>query len=276
LTERGLPNFIRSGPIASGFALTSFEATRDLVAPALNKSAGDMRVWIESEDSIYGTSIAQEQQRLLQSWGAQVVGVGAYSARAIDLSDTVLRMKRAEPDLIVATGYVPDTNLLLRTLREQEVKPGAILLVGTGDTPETLQAIGADSLDGILTVVYPRFDLQESFGPGNRDYLNAYRAKYNADPIAPQGMTGYTGLLALAQTLRAAASTDPAAVRAAAVTLDVPLHTWPTGFGLKFDQNFQNTRAPLAVAQWQRGKVVTVYPDAAVLPGVTLLPLGRP
>jgi len=275
LTERGLPNFIRAGPNAAGFASTSSEATRDVVAPALKKDIKALRVWIESEDSIYGTSIAQEQRRLLESYGAQIVGVGAHSVRAIDLNDTVLRMKQAAPDLILSTGYVPDGNLLLRTLREQEVKPGAIMLVGTGDTPETLQAIGADYLDGVLVVVYPRFDVQESFGPGNKDYLSAYRAKYQTDPIAPQGMTAYTGFLALAQTLEAAGSTDPEKVRAAAAALDQPLYTYPTGFGLKFDQNFQNTRAHFAMSQWQNGEMVTVYPDAAVLSGVTLFPLGR-
>jgi len=275
LTERGLPNFIRVGPSSVDLATTSSEATRDVVAPALNKDVKDLRVWIESEDSIYGTSIAQEQKRLLESYGAQIVGVGAHSVRAIDLNDTVLRMKQAMPDLILSTGYVPDGNLLLRTLREQEVKPGALMFAGTGDTPETLQAIGADYLEGILIVSYPRFDVQDTFGPGNKDYLNAYRAKYNAEPIAPQGMTGYSGFLALVETLKAAGDTAPDKVRAAAAQLDQPLYTYPTGFGVKFDQNFQNSRTPFIVAQWQNGEMVTVYPSAAVLPGVKLLPLGR-
>jgi branched-chain amino acid transport system substrate-binding protein len=35
LTERGLPNFVRSGPYAASFAEVSANATRDLLAPAL-------------------------------------------------------------------------------------------------------------------------------------------------------------------------------------------------------------------------------------------------
>lgn len=275
LTERGLPNFIRSGPDGSAFANTSSAAVKELIAPALKKDLKDVKVWIESEDSIYGSSIAQAQKRILETFGAKIVGVGSHSARTIDLNDTVLRIKQAAPDVVIQTGYVPDVNLLLRTIREQGVKPGAILLVGTGDTPETLQAIGAEYLDGVLVVGYPRHDIAESFGPGNKAYLDAYRAKYKADPIAPQGMNAYTGFMIFAEAVKAANSLEPDKVQAAAAKLDRPERSYPTGFGVKFDKNFQNMRALFTVSQWQGGKLVTVYPKAAVLPGVNLHSLAR-
>lgn len=275
LTERGLPNFVRSGPDGSAFANTSSAAVKELIAPALKKDVRDVKVWIESEDSIYGSSIAQAQKRILEAFGAKIVGTGAHSARSIDLNDTVLRMKQAAPDVIIQTGYVPDVNLLLRTIREQGLKPAAILLVGTGDTPETLQAIGAEYLDGVMVVGYPRHDIAESFGPGNRAYLAAYRAKYKADPIAPQGMNAYAGFMMFAEAVNTAKSIDPAKVQAAAAKMDKAERSYPTGYGVKFDKNFQNVRALFTVSQWQAGKMVTVYPQAALLPGVKLVPMGR-
>ena len=50
LTERGLPNFIRSGPDGNVFAVTSSKVVRDLIAPALKKDIKDVKVWLESED----------------------------------------------------------------------------------------------------------------------------------------------------------------------------------------------------------------------------------
>ena len=276
LTERGLPNFIRSGPDGSAFANTSSAAVRELIAPALKKDVRDVKVWIESEDSIYGSSIAAAQKRILDAFGAKVVGVGSHSARTIDLNDTVLRIKQAAPDVLVQTGYVPDGNLLLRTLRDQGVKPAAILLVGTGDTPETLQAIGAKDVEGILVVGYPRNDISETYGPGNKAYLAAYQAKYKADPVAPQGMNAYSGFMMMAEALKLAGSVDPAKVQAAAAKLDKPENTYPSGHGVRFDKSFQNVRAGFTVSQWQAGKMVTVFPKAAVAPGVTLKPLARP
>ena len=249
---------------------------RDLIAPALKKNVKGLKIWIEHEESIYGTSIAEGQKRILEAFGAKVVGVGSHSAGSIDLNDTVLRAKKAEPDVLIQTGYVPDGNLLLRTAREQGFKPGAILFVGTGDTPETLQALGAAYMDGILVTGYPRNDISETFGPGNKAYLAAYRAKYKSDPVAPQGMAAYSGFLILVEALKAAGSVDMDKVRAAAAKMDKPENTYPSGFGAKFDKTFQNVRAQFTTSQWQGGKLVTVFPQAAVLPGVTLKPLARP
>ena len=276
LTDRGLPNFIRSGPDGGAFANTSVATVRDLIAPALKKDVKDLKIWIEHEESIYGTSIAQGQKRILEAFGAKVVGVGSHSAASIDLNDTVLRAKKADPDVLIQTGYVPDGNLLLRTMREQGLKPAAVLFVGTGDTPETLQALGAANMEGILVTGYPRNDISEAFGPGNKAYLEAYRAKYKSDPVAPQGMAAYSGFLIMVETLKAAGSVDAAKVQAAAAKMDKPENTFASGFGVKFDKNFQNVRAQFTTSQWQGGKMVTVFPKTAVAPGVALKALARP
>ncbi len=276
LTDRGLPNFVRSGPDGSAFSNTASAAVRELIAPALKRDIKTLKIWIESEDSIYGSAISAGQKRILETFGAKIVGVGVHSARTIDLNDTVLRIKQASPDVLIETGYVPDGNLLLRTLRDQGVKPAALLFVGTGDTPETLQALGAESLEGILVVGYPRNDISEAYGPGNKAYLEAYRAKYKGDPIAPQGMNAYSGFMIMAEVVKNAGSIAPDKVQAAAAKLDKPENSYPSGYGVRFDKQFQNVRTGFTVSQWQGGKMVTVFPKLAVLPGVTLKPLGRP
>ena len=276
LVERGLPNFIRTGPDGSIMAARTVDTVRNLIAPALKKEMKDIKVWLEHEESIYGTSIAEVQKRMLEALGAKVVGVGSHKASTIDLTDTVLRAKQTNPDILIQTGYVPDGNLLMRTVRDQGFKPPAMLWVGTGDTPETLQSVGAASLEGVLVVGYTRNDINEKFGPGNKAYLAAYQAKYKADPIAPQGMAAYSGIQILFEALKAAGSTEPEKVRAAVAKMDKPEGSFPSGFGVKFDKNFQNVRATFTTAQWQSGKMVTVFPKEAVLPGVALKPLARP
>jgi branched-chain amino acid transport system substrate-binding protein len=187
----------------------------------------------------------------------------------------VLRARRANADIWVQTGYVPDTNLLLKTAREQGYKPAAIMTVGTGDTFETLEALGPDYLEGVLVVSYPRPDISEKYAPGASGYLDAYRKAYNRDPIAPQSLAAYGGLLLMLDAVQAAGSTEPAKVRAAAAAMDKPLGAYPTGFGAKFDDKFQNARAQPVVIQWQGGKQVTVFPVEARRPGVTLRNVPR-
>jgi branched-chain amino acid transport system substrate-binding protein len=274
LIERGLPNFIRTGPDGGAFANTSVAVVKDLVGPAIKKDLKDIKVWIESEDSIYGSAIATMQKAQLEAMGVKVVGVGAHSARTIDLNDTVLRAKQAAPDVLIQTGYVPDGNLLLKTSRDQGFKPAAMIFVGTGDTPETLEALGADYLEGILVVGYPKYDIPEAYGPGSRAYLAAYRAKYKGEPLAPQSMAAYSGTLILFEAIQAAGSTDADKVQAAVAKMDKPASSYPSGFGAKFEKS-QNVRSYFTAAQWQGGKMVTVYPKTAMPPGATIKNLTR-
>ena len=275
LTERGLPNFVRSGPNSDHFAQIAVRGTLDMLIKQLNKAPKDLKVWIEHEDSNYGTSIAEEQKKLFEKAGATVV-TSAHSLKAIDLTDSVLRAKKFGPDIWISAGYVVDTNLLLRTSREQTFKPGVTLLVGVGDTNETLSAIGADYLNGVVMALYPRAQINPKYGPGALDVAKAYEAKFKEPPVSTSGASGYVGMLILAKAIDAAGgSTAYKDVIAAAKKLDVPMGTYPTGYGIKFDSNMQNTRAMPVLSQWQDGKVVVVYPPEAMVTGAELRGLAR-
>ena len=275
LTERRLPNFIRSGPNAVNFGEVSVRAVLDAIAPALKISPKDLKVWVEHEDTISGKSISDAQVRLLKEKGAQVLSQSGHNFRAADLTDSILRARRAQPDVWMNMGFVPDTNLLLKTMREQNFKPKAIVLTGTGDTFETLDAVGAEFLEGVFVVSYPRPDVSEKFAPGAAAYLAAYRKAYSRDPIAPQSLTAYAGMLMLLETIQAAGSTDMAKVREAASRLDKPVNAYSSGFGAKFNDTMQNTRAAPNVIQWQKGKQVTVFPVDARSAGVAMVNVPR-
>lgn len=201
--------------------------------------------------------------------------MGAHSARATDLTDSVLRAKNANPDVFLQTGYVPDGNLLLRAARDQGFRPGALLWAGVGDTKDTIDAVGAEFAEGMLVAGYPRADISPAFGPGAAEFMQAYHAKYNREPIAPQGMSGYVGMQMLLETLKAAGGTAIDAVHGAASKMDKPFNSYANGYGLKFDETMQNVRAFPTIVQWQSGKLVTVYPEKALLPGVTLKNIPR-
>ena len=274
LTDRGLPNYARTGPSSNGFAQRSVEGALELVAARLSKAPRDLKIWLEHEDSAYGTSIMKEQERLFAAAGLKP-GIGSHSARAIDVTDSILRAKGAAPDLWISTAYVVDTNLLLRAARDQGFKPSAIMLLGVGDTSETLEALGKEFLEGILLVSYPRPDINERFGPGASAFLKAYRAKHNRDPIAPQGMNAYVGMKILFEALKAAGTTDYEKVLKAAAALDRPVGTYETGYGVKFDEKMQNIRALPVIAQWQSGAVKAVFPKEAAAEGVGIVNLPR-
>ena len=89
-------------------------------------------------------------------------------------------------------------------------------------------------------------------------------------------MAAYSGFLIMTEALKAAGSVDMGKVQAAAAKMDTPENTYPSGFGAKFNDVYQNVRAQFTASQWQGGKLVTVVPVIPVLPGSVLKPLARP
>jgi branched-chain amino acid transport system substrate-binding protein len=265
LTERGLENFARSGPMAEQFAEVAGEAIQDLIPEALGKPAAELKVCVTHEESIYGTSISEGVVEALEEAGAEVTATVAYAPTAPDLGNVVLRCQQGNPDLWVETGYIPDVNLLLRTAEQQGFNPQGTMLIGSGDTRLTLDAVGAETLNGVFVVGYPHFDIQESYAPGAAEFLETYTKKYGGEPTFPQTMTAYAGMQMLFDALNEAESAEPAAVMEVISGWDKPLGTYATGYGAKFDEDKQNTLALPTVLQWQDGETVTVYPQEAKL-----------
>jgi branched-chain amino acid transport system substrate-binding protein len=274
LTQRGLPNYVRSGPSSNQFAARSVEGVLEIIAEKLGKPATELKIFLEHEDSSYGTSIASEQQRLFAEAGITPI-VGAHSAKAIDVTDSILRAKGESPDVWINTGYVGDTNLLLRAARDQSFQPPVIMLMGVGDTVETLDALGAEFMEGVLLVSYARPDVNPAYGPGAAEFLELYRETYDRDPIAPQGMNAFVGMKMLFEAIEAAGSTEYEAVIEAARALDKPTGSYETGYGLQFDDTMQNVLALPVIAQWQSGEVKAVFPVEAAAEGIDVVNLPR-
>lgn len=266
LTERGLENFARSGPMAVQFAEVAGEAIQELIPDAVGKPVGDLKVCVTHEESIYGSSISEGVVEALNEAGAEVTATVAYSPTAPDLGNVVLRCQQGNPDVWVETGYVPDVNLLLRTAGQQNFAPAATMLIGSGDTRLTLDAVGAEALEGVFVVGYPHFDLQESYAPGAAEFLEAFKAKNGGEPTFPQTMTAYAGMKMMFDALNEAGSAEPADVNEVLSGWDKELGAYATGYGAAFDENRQNTLALPTVLQWQSGATVTVYPEDAKLP----------
>jgi branched-chain amino acid transport system substrate-binding protein len=271
LTERGLENFARSGPMAVQFAQVAGDAVENVVPESIGKDVADLRVCVTHEESIYGTSISERVVENLEELGAEVTATVAYAPTSPDLGNVVLRCQEGNPDVWVETGYVSDINLLLRTAEQQGFAPAARVLIGTGDTRLTLDAVTAEVLEGVFVVGYPHFDIQEKYAPGAAEFLEAFKEKHGSEPTFPQTLTAYAGMKMLFDALDEAESTEPAAVMEVISGWEKPLGTYPTGYGAEFDDNRQNTLALPTVTQWQGGKSVTVYPEDAKLPEATVL-----
>jgi len=265
ITQQGYDNVIRIGMNDNTIASVAINAIKDVVAPALGKDVSDLKVVIVHEQNIYGTSIGQKEEEQLTALGTTVLNRIPYDPAAADLTDVVNKAREGNPDILLRTGYINDGILLYKTMRELGWKPSVIMGVSDEST-YLLEGLGAETLEGILSICYPQYDMSENYAPGVRDFVQKYKEKYNTDPIMPQTLVSYGGTKILFDILKEVDSTDVQKIREKALQMDVPIGgTYPTGFGVKLDpKTLDNTRAYPVLAQWQDGKVVTIYPKEAV------------
>jgi branched-chain amino acid transport system substrate-binding protein len=266
ITERGFKNVYRSNPTASDFANRIIDVVVEAVAPALNTDYKALKVGIIHEDSLYGQTVTGFQTARAKEKGLNVVETLPYSAKSVDLTPVVLRLKSADVDVVLQTSYQNDTVLFFRQMKEQGFKPKAVIGAGGGySLRDTMTAVGAENIEGALNVDFTQFRTNPKAASGLDEFVQKYQAKYGAPPRSGHSLANYMGARVILDAVAAAKDTSGPAIREAVMKIDVPVGATPTGWGAKFNERGQNTRAIPFLMQWQQGELVTVFPaDAAV------------
>jgi branched-chain amino acid transport system substrate-binding protein len=130
ITERGFKNVYRTNPTARMFANRMVSAVAEAVAPALGVDPKSLKIAIIHEDSLYGQTVAGYQQARAKEMGLNVVETLPYSAKSVDLTPVILRLKSAGVDVVLQTSYQNDTVLFFRQMKEQGFKPKAVMGAG--------------------------------------------------------------------------------------------------------------------------------------------------
>jgi branched-chain amino acid transport system substrate-binding protein len=266
ITERGFKNVYRTNPTARDFASRMVDAVGEAIAPALGVDAKSLKVAIIHEDSLYGQTVAGYQTARAKEKGVNVVETLPYSAKSVDLTPVILRLKTAGADVVLQTSYQNDTVLFFRQMKEQGFKPKAMIGAGGGySLRDTMLAIGAEHMEGALNVDFTQFRTNPKAAPGVDEFVKKYQAKYGTAPRSGHSLANYMGALVFLDAMEKAPDLKAASIRTAVMAVDVPVGGTATGWGAKFAESGQNSRAVPFLMQWQGGDLVTVFPaDAAV------------
>jgi branched-chain amino acid transport system substrate-binding protein len=266
ITDRGMKYVFRSNPTAKNFARGTITAVTELVAPALKVDAKSLKIAIIHEDALYGTTIAGFQKQFATEQGLNIVEVLPYSAKAVDLSSLILRLKGAGADVVLQTSYQNDTTLFFRQIREAGYAPKAVVGAGGGySMQDTAQAVGAKNIEGVLDVDFPQFQTNEAGAPGIQAFAETYRKQYGMEPRSGHSLINYVGAKLFLEAMAQAKTLSADDIREAVGRIDVPVGQTAAGIGAKFAANGQNERAETTIMQWQDGKLMTVYPASAAV-----------
>lgn len=278
IADQGLDGFYRVSAAASALGSDAVDFAAEVVAPTLGEEPSALTVAFAGVNTSYGTDVLAGVKEAAEENGMEVVLEAAYATDATDLSSVALQLKDAAPDIIVLTNYPADGAVLGRALRAADVNP--VAYIGTGGAhadPSWIEALGTSG-NGFFNVgTAPELDptgLLPEAQERNDEFAAVFEEEFGAAPAGFDRM-GFDAAWLLFETICAAGSTDPTAIKEAVAELDLPERSLLGGDGVLFDDRGQNERVGWIVSQWQDGALVPVAPLDLGVGDPTLIPLPQ-
>jgi branched-chain amino acid transport system substrate-binding protein len=248
ITKPGSPYVFRVGQTTDAYADASFD---------LIKSFKDLKtVAVLVSNDALGRSTAASVREKCKQLGYQIVGDQAYDRGLTDFRPTLNSFKSARPDVVALSSYEEDAATLLRQAKEVSLSPKMFVAVGaTGYAlPQFITGAG-DAAEYVFSASPWR---PEAKFPGAQDLYKRLFKVLGAEP-SHHAAKSYGGLLAVADAIKKAGSTDREAIRKSLREVKLMTAFGPVSFEDKNGFTNQNP-APSLVIQVQKGKFVVVWP----------------
>jgi branched-chain amino acid transport system substrate-binding protein len=251
ITKPGSPYVFRVGQTTDSFADACFDLIRSL--PGLKTVA-----ILVSNDAL-GKSTANSARAKAVALGYTVIAEQAYDRGLTDFRPTLNNFKAAGPDIVALSSYEEDASTLLRQAKEVNLNPKMFISAGgTGYAiPQFISGAG-DAAEYVLSASPWR---PEAKYAGARDLYQRLEAMLGAEP-SHHAAKAYGGLMAAADALRRAGSTDREKVRQALERTKLQTAFGPVSFDSFAGYRNQNP-APSLVIQVQNGKFAVVWPKSS-------------
>jgi len=269
--------------VATGSSLGRMAVTytHDVLIPTTKLASP--RVVIVRVNDIYGRSVGGGEESFAHDLGIKVVDVIEYDPRVYDPEAIVARIASDRPDFLWDVSYLDDGVGIWQALLSQRVAlKGAIGTSSAFCMPAFSERLGKGSV-GVYAADKPDGDISPAaLSPAGRALLAQARSAYGTggpDMTIP-AVAGFVGGWTLFENVLSHMSGPftPDSIRAAALTVDVPVGDSINGGGVRFGaagalDEGQNTRAAAVVGQWQGvGNMKVVFPPAYA----TGTPIGLP
>ncbi len=196
LTEKGLKLFFRTAP-------RDDEQGR-MAAQTIGK-LGFKKVAILHDSTSYAKGLADEANALLKKQGVEVVFFDALTPKESDYTAILTKLKGANPDVVLFTGYYPEAGLLLRQKKGMNWK---VPLIG-GDATNNVDLVkiaGKEAATGFYFLSPPQ--PQDLDTPEATAFLADYQKKYNELPPSIWAVLAGDGFRVTVAGIAGAKSTD--------------------------------------------------------------------
>ncbi|GAA5514956.1 leucine-, isoleucine-, valine-, threonine-, and alanine-binding protein [Deinococcus carri] len=205
-------------------------------------------------------SVADAAQDIARDYGITVVEDQRYDKGLTDFRPVLNRIKAKNPDGILMVSYAEDSVALMRQAREVGVKPR---LFAGGAAGFALPEFVKDAGNAAENVVTATAWIPQLRYPGTQKLNVELKKALGGQDPSYHAAQAYAAVLAAAEAIRKAGSTDREKVKAALNTLNMQTAFGPIQF--KDYSGFRNQNPLTMIAQQvQGGAFVPVYPKGVV------------
>lgn len=252
LFERGFQNLFAVLTPAGNYTQSALQMLAD---------KGAKTIVVAYEDTAFPSSVAEGTQRWAAEYGLELLGVETYPKDVADVSGIMTKFKRLEPDIFVGGGHFNDAVLFIRSAKEVDFNPKAMVLTVGPSNPKLIAEVGADAEYVIGPTQWEAsMSYEDEYFGSAADYAARYQARWDEVPTYQAAESTATAL-ALHLAIEEAGALDTDAVREALRNLDVVTFYGP----INFDETGKNVDKPMGAIQIQDGEILVVAPGYAAV-----------
>jgi len=251
LTERGFKHIFQV--VSKGSVLG--RAQYDYAASVVAGASDIKKIALLYEDTAYGTSQAVGVRNAAKAAGTQIVLDEAYPLGITDVTPLINKLRGSDAQIVFPISYLNDSLLIIRVMRQQRLTVPIVGGAAGYVIPDFAKALGQYS-EAVLSIAPANYDQAP-------EYTERYRKRFGTF-MPHEALEHAVCAGVLAQALEVAASDKPEAVSQAlrAKKYDQGWAGVMSGGGVHFDANGLNTLAQPIMVQWQKGELVSVWPQA--------------
>ncbi|HHW75540.1 MAG TPA: branched-chain amino acid ABC transporter substrate-binding protein [Xanthomonadaceae bacterium] len=195
LTEKGFKHFFRTAPR---------DDEQGRMAAQTIEKLGFKKVAILHDSTSYAKGLADEANALLKKKGTEVVFFDALTPKENDYTAILTKLKGANPDVVLFTGYYPEAGLLLK--QKKGMNWNVPFIGGDATNNVDLVKIAGKAAEGYYFLSPPQ--PQDLDTPDARAFLADYQKKYNELPPSIWAVLAGDGFRAAVAGIAGAKSTD--------------------------------------------------------------------
>jgi branched-chain amino acid transport system substrate-binding protein len=240
----------------------------------IKEKFGFKKMFISIDDSAMCRAAAEIVKNLAVKDGWEVAGFDKHPIASTDYSVALADCKKSGAQILFIWAYSPETSIMLRQWADMEIPALPIGFIGAAEDPGFWEATKGKGAYTIVTLSETGCT-PSNVTPWTMKYYDAFQKRWKVPPRSTGCVSAYEALYVLKDAIERAGSTETDALIAALEKTNLPAVRGT----IRFNENHQiiygydpKTSVLGNWVQWQDGKRVTIFPQAAATGSIKMPP----